>query len=312
MVLVGRKPLLDAISTSGLFFEGLHGARTGVDVNRLELRETAEALQHCEIVLVTVKSGQTQEAGQLLAPVIKKDTLVVSFQNGLQNTRTLLAALPNHNVLAGIVPFNVVWDSPAVFKQGTGGALLVQDTQGLANPLKDLLESAGLATQLAPQIESLQWGKLLMNLNNAINALSGRPLQEQLSGRDYRLCLAASQSEAIALLKRANINVASPLAVPLGWLPYLLRLPTPLFRRVARAMLQVGPEARSSMSDDLQRGRKTEIDFLNGEVVALAARTGEEAPINAAIVRRVKQAEEAGTGSPNLSGPSLRAALGLS
>ena len=84
--------------------------------------------------------------------------------------------------------------------------------------------------------------------------------------------------------------------------------PDAVFRVLARPMLRVDPTARSSMWDDLARGRATEVDELNGEVVRLADAVGTAAPLNRAIVAQVHAAE--GHGSPQLSAAALAAALG--
>ena len=74
----------------------------------------------------------------------------------------------------------------------------------------------------------------------------------------------------------------------------LLRLPDALFARLARKMLAIDPSARSSMADDLAAGRRTEVDWINGEVVRLAQRLGRQAPVNARLVALVKAAENDG------------------
>jgi 2-dehydropantoate 2-reductase len=97
--------------------------------------------------------------------------------------------------------------------------------------------------------------------------------------------------------------------VPPRYVPAILRLPDALFRLVAARMLQVDPEARSSMWEDLKRGRKTEIDYLQGEIIALGQRHGVGTPLCAAIAGLVKRAEEAGAGSPELTPQQVRAAV---
>jgi 2-dehydropantoate 2-reductase len=88
-------------------------------------------------------------------------------------------------------------------------------------------------------------------------------------------------------------------------MPAVMGLPTPLVRLVTRAQMKVDPEARSSMWEDLTRGRPTEVDYLNGEIVDLAAKVGAPAPINARIVSLVHAAEKKGPGSPGLDPHSL-------
>jgi 2-dehydropantoate 2-reductase len=88
-------------------------------------------------------------------------------------------------------------------------------------------------------------------------------------------------------------------------MPTVLRLPTLLVRLVTGAQMKVDPEARSSMWEDLTRGRPTEVDYLNGEIVRVAARHHTDAPLNARIVELVHTAERAGPGSPDLDAAAL-------
>lgn len=133
-------------------------------------------------------------------------------------------------------------------------------------------------------------------------------MQAQLLDRDYRRCLAALIEEALAALKAAGIAPARLAPIPPSALPMLLRLPTPVFRRLAARMLRIDEKARSSMADDLARGRPTEVDALCGEVLRLAQAHGTRAPVNARIAELV----QAWPADPRpRDGPALRAALGL-
>jgi 2-dehydropantoate 2-reductase len=149
----------------------------------------------------------------------------------------------------------------------------------------------------------LAWGKLLINLNNAVNALSGRTLLEQLRQRDYRRVVSASQREGLRLLERAQIEPAKIGAVGPKLLPTVINSPDWLFNNVFLKKWKIDARARSSMADDLAAGRKTEIDYINGELVALADRLGEPAPVNRKIVELIRAAE---AGSPPLNAAALR------
>jgi 2-dehydropantoate 2-reductase len=140
-------------------------------------------------------------------------------------------------------------------------------------------------------MSAVQHGKLLMNLNNAINALSGLPLRDQLGQRAYRLCLALCQREALAAYRAAGVAPARLGPTAPGVTPYLLGLPDAVFRRVAAATLRIDAHARSSMWEDLQRGRTTEIESLQGEIVALATAHGRDARANARLRALVHEAE---------------------
>ena len=108
-----------------------------------------------------------------------------------------------------------------------------------------LCKNGALELQLRDDMPAVQWGKLLLNLNNPINALSGLPLREQLLDRGYRSLLAPMQQEALNALRHAGIHPARVTPLPAAWLPHLLRLPTPLFRFLAARMLRIAPQARS-------------------------------------------------------------------
>jgi 2-dehydropantoate 2-reductase len=153
------------------------------------------------------------------------------------------------------------------------------------------------------------WGKLLVNLNNSVNALAGVSIKEMLGARDYRRVMAACVREGLDTVESAGIKPKLDVALPPRLVPFVLALPNALFSLLARSLIHVDPQARSSMWDDLSRGRKTEIDGLNGEIVRLAERLGRSAPVNAAIVELVKRAE--GNGSPGLSAAELRARLNV-
>jgi 2-dehydropantoate 2-reductase len=86
------------------------------------------------------------------------------------------------------------------------------------------IERAGLPLQRHADLRAVQWGKLLLNLNNPVNALSGRPLREPLMDRGCRQCLAALQTEAMQLLRGQGITPAQVTALPPHRVPTLLRI----------------------------------------------------------------------------------------
>jgi 2-dehydropantoate 2-reductase len=103
-----------------------------------------------------------------------------------------------------------------------------------------------------------------------------------------------AQRETLQLLSAAGIPLAQLTKLPPYRLPLLLSLPDFLFRRLASKMVRIDPLARSSMWEDFETGRPTEIDYINGEVVRLAERQGRPAPVNARLVELVRDAERGG------------------
>lgn len=310
---VARGRTLSELRTQGLALQDLGGARaTHFAPASLSLSDDPGSLHACDVVLVCVKSAQSADAAQALAAVVPSTTLLVSLQNGVRNAEILRSALGPRSVLDGIVGFNVVAAAGSLYRQATSGLLVIEaSTDPRAVELLEHLRRAGFHTESAGNIREQQWSKLVMNLNNAIGALTDAPTPRLLFDAGYRRIVAAVMREALAVLRHAEIRPARLGPLPPQCFPMLLRLPTPLLRLAARAQLRMDPEARSSMWQDLDRRRPTEVDHLNGELVRLATEHGTSAPLNTRIVTLIHEAEARGAGSPKLDAPTLRAALGL-
>ena len=300
---IGRARIVDQLRRQGITLSRYDDGRWHVPAQRIDASTDAAPAAGAELVLVTVKSAATVTVAAELANVLRPGTIVVSFQNGIGNANVLRAALPQCTVLEGMVPFNVVERGPAAFHQGSAGELEVKRAPAM-QPFVAAFSKAGLPLIQHVDMLQVQWAKLLLNLNNAINALANRPLKEELSQRAYRRCLGMAQKEALALLKRADIRAARLTPLPATWIPRVLALPDAWFERLGRRMLTIDPLARSSMSDDLAAGRATEIDWMNGEVVRLAQRLGQTAPVNERLCELVRDAERA-EARPSWSGEAL-------
>ncbi|MFC3713745.1 2-dehydropantoate 2-reductase [Sphingoaurantiacus capsulatus] len=291
VTLIGRPRVLDDLRANGLRITDLHGADIAVPAERLTLTDNAGALAGVDFILLTVKSPGTEEAAAQIAAHARPGTVILSLQNGVSNADQLRGLLPAMTVVAGMVPFNVAQPGPGHYHQGTGSDLKAEDVPAIA-AYAPLFAAAGLPLSLSPDMPGVMWGKLVINLNNAINALSGQTLLMQLMQRDYRRCVSLCQHEALKLLRKEGIKPAKVLALPTSFMPYIMALPDPLYRKaMARGGTRIDKHARSSMADDLSQGRLTEVDYLNGEVVALAAKLGRKAPVNARVVELVRAAE---------------------
>jgi 2-dehydropantoate 2-reductase len=184
------------------------------------------------------------------------------------------------------VPFNVVNNPSHQVHRATSGVLCIGESS-LSVDIAKAFNAAGIETLVCPDMRSVQWGKLLLNLGNPVNAISDLPLLEQLQDRSYRRVLASLQDEALAALSKAGIRPAKITHAPPALLPHILRLPNWLFLRIASRMLKIDATARSSMWEDVQHGRPTEIDDLCGAVVRLARQQGLQAPKNEAMCRLI-------------------------
>ena len=280
---VGRLRVLTALAQRGLTLTDLEGGRRLVPAERLQIASLVPAQARPALVLLAVKSGATAEAAAQLAHVLPAGTVVVSLQNGISNAAVAAQAAPTLHVLPGMVPYNIARLSSGAYHRGTTGRLAALHDPALL-PWLPVFECAGVPLDLHADLLPVQWGKLLLNLNNPVNARSGVPLRRELLDRGYRRCFAALIDEAISALDAAGIAPAKLAAVPARWLPDVLRLPDWLFPIVAARLLRIDATARSSMADDLANGRRTEIDAFCGEVVRLAYAQGLTAPRNAKMI----------------------------
>ncbi|NRF70845.1 2-dehydropantoate 2-reductase [Aquincola sp. S2] len=284
---VGRARMLDALRRRGLRLTDIDGGDLALPPASLALHGEVPAGLAPALVLLCVKSGATADAARELGARLPPGTPLLSMQNGIANAALAQQAAPALRCLPGMVPYNVAELAPGHLHRGTDGALAAQRDPAL-EAWKRVFDAAGLPIELHADLRSVQWGKLLLNLNNAVNALSGLPLRAQLLDRDLRRCTAALIEETLTVLAAAGIAPAQLSPLPPRWIPRVLRLPTPLFRIVAARMLRIDDKARSSMADDLTLGRITEVDALQGEVVRLAQRHGVGAPLNQRIASLVQ------------------------
>ncbi|MEL7092009.1 MAG: 2-dehydropantoate 2-reductase [Pseudomonadota bacterium] len=293
---LGRARIIDA-ARGGLRLTGFDGLDAVLEAPHMS-DDPGAVLSGADLVLVCVKTADTAGIATQIASHAP-GAQVISLQNGIGNAGALRAALPGADVRAAMVPFNVVARGPAHFHRGTSGDIVVE-----AGPLPDL-GTPHLAWRQSDRIEAVQWGKLLINLGNAVNALADIPLREQLRDRAWRRIMAAQMAEALSVLRAAGIRPARSTAAAPWLIPHILRLPDALFTRIAAQMLTIDAEARSSMWEDLTLRRPTEIDALQGVIVGLAAEHGLDAPINARLLALVKAAEAAGDGPPGLRAEAI-------
>jgi 2-dehydropantoate 2-reductase len=308
VTLVGRPRTIDPLRVGGLTVTDLDGFSAYVPAERLGLLTGLhpDIFRAPAVVLLCVKGGATASASTELSDVCPAGTTVVSLQNGVDNMDRIAQAAPGLNAVAGMVPYNVVMPAPCKVHRGTSGNLHMRRTP-VTSLIQAALQQAGLPVTLADDMRSVQWGKLLLNLNNPVNALSDMPLRAQLMVRGYRKVVAALQEEALAALDKAGIAPAKVATAPPRLLPAILRLPDWWFTRIAARMLRMDENARSSMWDDIQLGRTTEIDDLCGAVVRLGQAHGVTTPLNAAMCKLI-QTHRAGKG---MAAADLCRALGI-
>lgn len=290
VTLIGRDYVDEAINQHGMRLTDYTEYDTKLTAKDIAFSTDPSAMATADIIGLAVKSTGTENAAAEIKKHAKLGAVVVSLQNGISNVEKLSALLPNQTVLAGMVPFNVALLDKGHWHKGTQGHLVAENHSSLA-PIVETSKDGPAALTLSNEMTAIAWGKLLVNLNNAVNALSGVTLLEELSDRNYRRIVAASIREALTVLAAAGITPAKATAFPPKMLPAFIGAPNFFFNTIGLKLQKIDARARSSMADDFAAGRATEIDYLNGEVVKLAKSQNVPAPINDAIVALVRKVE---------------------
>ena len=303
VTLLARPRVIAEIEANGLRLTSFDGMDTRLAAGKVALSENADVLAGASVVLVTVKSADTVGMADIIARHAPADAVIVSLQNGVSNLSLLREKLPGRRVLGGMVPFNVIALGEGRFHRATSGDIVIERDDAVT---AGKLSVPGLQMRATDDIAGVQWGKLLFNLNNALNALADLPLRQQLSQRSWRRLYADQVAEALTAIEAEGIKPASAAPLPVSWIPPLLRLPDALFELVLGRTMKIDPEARSSMWEDLQRGRRTEIDYLQGVIIEIAGRRGLPAPLSRRIVELIRKAEADGKGSPGLTAEQVR------
>ncbi len=262
VALLARPRVIAEIEAHGLRLTSFDGADQRLAAGQLALSENPSVFAEVGIVLVTVKSADTAEMAEIIARHAPADAVIVSLQNGVGNAAALREKLPGRRVLGGMVPYNVIALGEGRFHRATSGDIVIERDEAATS---EKLSVAGLKVRATDDIAGVQWGKLLFNLNNALNALANLPLRAQLSQRAWRRLYADQVAEALAAIRAEGIKPVSAAPLPVSFIPPLLRLPDALVRNRARpdhedrsrgALVDVGRfAARPPHRDRLSAGR---------------------------------------------------------
>lgn len=274
-------------------------------------------LNQCDYVLVSTKRGANREVQQQLDK-LGVQCAVIFLQNGL-NIKLDLSQPIRFEAIESVVQLNVTLDATSAtvtLAQSLEEAELILDgAQPSARRLAYHLDHTAITASVSESFVAVQRGKLLLNMTNAVNALSGLPIGPMFFDPAYRRILAASIQEAQSVFKADGIH---PMATTskdqflLRWFTSILLSPQWFFSATMGRKLKGRSEGRTSMAQDFEARRvPTEVDFLNGEIVRLGQASRVPTPVNQKIVELVKEAEIQNQGSPGLSSDELLRLTGL-
>ena len=274
----------------------------------LAISDSAEAaLDGANVILVTAPTPQTESAAALIKRHAPKDAVIISIQTGVRSLNDLRAALPDHDVRAAVAEFSVAWNEHGLqVNRRDDGVIWIDDTDGT---LAQAITTPAVTFLPTPDISNLQWARLVFDLNEALNALSGETYHAQLRDKDWRALLAESIEEALIVLEANGIKVDGLGRHGLKKYLNALRGPGMLFNMSIKKWLGVDPEAYATMLDDLVGGLPTEIQDLQGEIVALGQKAGVPTPYSMVIHDWVQETSDSPHAPPRVVPARLRARL---
>jgi len=275
VTLVGKKHSVDAIKKYGLQIKGVRGNH----YVKVKITDKPSEVGVVDLVMIAVKAYDTEQAVKDATPLISKNTWVMCLQNGLGNEEIVARIVGKERVIRGVTTNGAILEKPGeIIHTGAGetiiGRFYEPNTPEVYNIARMISES-GLPTSVTENISEVVWGKTLVNVGiNPLGALTGLRNGELLEIPE----IVASMKELVL----EGMKVAEKLGVKIMFDPVEKTF------EVARETAQ----NKNSMLQDIERGKRTEIDFLNGAISRLGKDHSVPTPMNELITALVKGLEK--------------------
>lgn len=275
VILVRRTEVADALTRDGITVIDTGGgeAYTGVRATK-----SPRALFDREAVICAVKAYATRDALAPLARVLPANTLVTSLQNGIDFAADARAVLPQARIVAGSTTQGATLLAPGRVLRPNRGLTTLGDDTAIAPTSADVataFSAAGLDARVDPGVERVLWHKLIVNAAiNPLGALTGRLNGAIVDDGDLVVLARVLAEEAAVVARAEGVAVVDP------W-------------RLVEAAARQTAANRNSMLQDVETGRRTEIDRISGAIVQRAAAHGIPVPLTATMVRLIRARERA-------------------
>jgi len=274
VTMIGRQAFVEAVKRSGLQLDTVQFQETVHPEASTEIAAAAGA----EVVLFCVKTTDTASAAKSLAEYISPATTVVSLQNGVNNAEEI-RAVAGIEALPAVVYVAAAMSPPGHVKHLGRGDLVVGPGNERTERIANLFRQAKVPCRISENIEGELWTKLLWNCAlNAISALGHVTYGEIFASADARRIIETLVDEVLAVARAKGIH-------PPGLEDPKVALAGAL--KIAEQM----SGTRSSTAQDMERGKRTEIESLNGYVARLGEQLGVATPVNHALFTLVKLQE---------------------
>ena len=295
VTLIGRKSHVDAINHNGLILEG----QSGKSVIRVKAAENLDFKP--DLALLTVKSQDVSSSIRKVQ-LFLSGIQVVTMQNGVQSDDQVAGLLGKENIISSVVVFHgqflesgkVSYSMP--FSET---AILIGEpfgNEGTRLQTLSALFNKAISTDISEDIRAAHWTKLLWNLQTAIPAITGLSYQDNYQYQKVRELAVNLSKEGFNVIKAAGIKTGDIQGLPMEPIVTMAResLPTAssLLKKITESLGEV--PVLGSTWQSIKRGKNTEVDYLNGEIVTLGKRTEIPTPFNSLTVELVHQVETDG------------------
>jgi len=270
-----------AIRANGLFMDTL----TFKERVTVECATDASGVKDAEFVLFSVKTLDIEDAARAIAPHLAPGAIVVSLQNGVDNVARIRAA-SGIDAIPAVVYVAAAIPEPGRIKHSGRGELIIGDFPGSAHAqdpqptrtgrVAALFTGAGVPCKVSDNIEADLWTKMVMNCaGNPITAIAQTSYGHAARNPETRELMRKVIEESVAVARASGV-----------------RLPDVDMAEAGLKLAETLGEATSSTAQDLARGKRTEIDSLNGYIVRRGAELGIATPVNFALHALVKMIEQ--------------------
>src|SRR3984957_19301735 len=268
VVLIGRPQHVEAIERQGLRLE----TQTFDERIRISASPEASAMQRAQLVLFCVKSNNTESGAAAIRPYLAPDALVLSLQNGVDNADRLRALLPQE-VIAAAVYIGVEMAGPGHVRHHGRGELVIEPSK-TSDEVARALIAAGVPTDISDNVHGALWAKLILNCAyNALSAITQLPYGRLVNGEGIAAVIRDVVDECVAVAKADDVTIPGDVDAAV--------------RKIAETV----PGQYSSTAQDLARGKRSEIDHLNGLIVRRGESLGVATPANRLLHAIVKLIE---------------------
>lgn len=272
VVLIGRPQHVESIARDGLRLEAQQfDERIGAP--RVTASTEAAAVAGADLVLFCVKSTDTESAGASIKPHLGEHTLVLTLQNGVDNAERLRGVI-TQDVAAAVVYVATEMAGPGHVRHHGRGELVIEPARASETAARALI-AAGVPTEISPNVRGALWAKLIVNCAyNALSAITQLPYGRLVQGAGVSDAMSDIVAECVAVAQADGVT-----------------LPPGVDGAVSH-IAQTMPGQYSSTAQDLARGKRSEIDHLNGYVVQRGAALGVPTPANRLLQTLVRLIED--------------------